>query len=110
MELTITKEAEDVIKEMNTDNHESILLWYDTIDCGCGVNGLPTFRLIDDIKAHYQKVDNGSFSTYISEQQAVFFTKSMKLDYKNGTFKLSSPEGMLNAFIATNSIIDTDFK
>ncbi|QGS68846.1 hypothetical protein CV093_11515 [Oceanobacillus sp. 143] len=50
MELTITKEAEDVIKEMNTDNHESILLWYDTIDCGCGVNGLPTFRLIDDIK------------------------------------------------------------
>ncbi|QGS68845.1 hypothetical protein CV093_11510 [Oceanobacillus sp. 143] len=55
-------------------------------------------------------MDNGSFSTYISEQQAVFFTKSMKLDYKNGTFKLSSPEGMLNAFIATNSIIDTDFK
>ncbi|RDW21986.1 iron-sulfur cluster biosynthesis family protein [Oceanobacillus chungangensis] len=110
MELTITKEAEDTIKEMNTDNLSSLLLWYDTVGCGCGVNGLPTFRLIDDIKPHYQKVDNGSFSTYISEQQAVFFAKSMKLDYKNGTFKLSSPEGMLNPFIAASSIVDTDFK
>ncbi|RDW19131.1 iron-sulfur cluster biosynthesis family protein [Oceanobacillus arenosus] len=110
MELTITKEAEATIKELNINNHRALLLWYDTIDCGCGVNGLPTFRLIDEKKPYYQTVENSSIQTFILEQQSVFFAKSMKLDYKNGTFKLSSPEGMLNAFIPAQSILDTNFK
>jgi uncharacterized protein YqkB len=104
MKLTITNEAEHTLTELNKDKHPYLLLWYDTDDCGCGVNGLPMVGFTDNIKETYEKVENEQFPTYIQKQQAVFFHKDVKLSLNNGMFRLSSPDGMLNPFISPTSI------
>ncbi|SES82035.1 Uncharacterized protein YqkB [Oceanobacillus limi] len=106
MELTVTNNAIEKMKEIDPSQSYNLLLWYDTDECGCGVNGMPTFRLTKDPKNNNKKVNsNYTMPTYISEQQAVFFSKDMKLDYQGSTFRLISKEGILNPFISTTSIV-----
>ncbi|RKQ37726.1 iron-sulfur cluster biosynthesis family protein [Oceanobacillus halophilus] len=105
MKLTITPEANEMLKEINSQDRSYLLLWYDVDDCGCGVNGMPTIRLTDEKSDYHQDVLNDSFPTIISKQQAVFFNQDIKLDIINGTFRLSSPDEMLNPFIPQQSIL-----
>ncbi|QHS22441.1 iron-sulfur cluster biosynthesis family protein [Virgibacillus sp. MSP4-1] len=101
MELKITASAEKALKELNKKGDSYLLLWYDTDDCGCGVNGLPMVSFVRELNSDYQKVENDIYPTYIDRQQAVFFHPNLKLDVvNNGTFRLSSPEGILNPFIS----------
>jgi len=104
MELNITEAAVQRLNELNKDEMNYLLLWYDRDDCGCGVNGVPTIRFVNETNDHYKEVQNDLFPTLISKQQSVFFNIEMKLDYFNGCFKLSSPEQMLNPFIPENSV------
>lgn len=104
MELTITEAANKRIIELNEGKMNYLLLWYDRDGCGCGVNGIPTIRLINEKQDYYQEVHNETIPTFVNEQQSVFFNKELKLDYQNGCFKLSSPEQVLNPFIPENSI------
>lgn len=103
MKLTITTEAEQQLKQLMNTNHK-LLLWYDREDCGCGVNGIPTLRFIQEKQDSYKTVESNSISTYIEEQQAVFFSEDMKLDSINNVFRLSSKEGILTPFIVPASI------
>lgn len=105
MQLTITNKAKEALKNINDENRPYLLLWYDTDGCGCGVNGLPTIRFITEKRNTHRKVDNELFSTLINEQQAIFFAEKMTLDFSNGTFRLSSPEQILNPFISTQSVM-----
>ncbi|WP_156290863.1 iron-sulfur cluster biosynthesis family protein [Oceanobacillus salinisoli] len=104
MKLMITPEANRKLKELNVEENKYLLLWYDRDDCGCGVNGLPTIRFTNEKKDFHQEVNNQSFPTLIPEQQAVFFNNDLKLDIHLGSFRLTSPNEMLNPFIPQHSI------
>ncbi|GAA0480035.1 hypothetical protein GCM10008986_00660 [Salinibacillus aidingensis] len=109
MELKITPSAEMVLKELNKKGDPYLLLWYDTDDCGCGVNGLPMISFVGEVNSTYQEVDSNVYPTYINRQQAVFFHPKLKLDVvNNGTFRLSSPEGILNPFISASKVKSMD--
>lgn len=43
-------------------------------------------------------------STFVPKQQAVFFNKKLKLDYRNGFFQLLSQGETLNAFISPQTV------
>lgn len=106
MKLTITPDAQGKINELNVHNLKFLQLKYDTKGLGCGVNGLPTFILVSRKEDKHFEVENNTFPTIIEKMQAVFFADDMKLDYTNGMFRLSSPEGILNPFISTSSIVE----
>ncbi|MEN2766060.1 iron-sulfur cluster biosynthesis family protein [Ornithinibacillus xuwenensis] len=106
MKLSITESALEKINKINQANHTYILLRYDTKGMGCAVSGLPTFSLISERENRHIDVENEQFPTLITEVQAVFFAENMKLDYINGMFRLSSPEGILNPFIPTVGILE----
>jgi uncharacterized protein YqkB len=105
MKLTITSLALTKINELKRHEDKYLLLRYDTKGLGCGVNGMPTFCLVSQKDEQFIEVENNAIPTIINEMQSIFFAESMKLDYSNGTFRLSSPEGILNPFIPTNSIL-----
>lgn len=104
MRLTVTPEAIEKLKRNDMTSYRYLVLWYDTEGCGCGVNGVPTIRYTNEKLANYLEVENEFYPTLIHQQQATFFAADMKLDFANGTFRLSSPEGILNPFISQQSI------
>lgn len=105
MQLTITPEAEQKLNELKINNN-SLVLWYDTDGCGCGVNGLPTIQLVTEKQDYHQALaGNTTIPAFIDSRQAVFFANDMKLDIRNGVFRLSSPEGILNPFISTQQVL-----
>ncbi|MFC7060531.1 iron-sulfur cluster biosynthesis family protein [Halobacillus seohaensis] len=105
MNLTITAVAHEQLQQLQANNYQALRLFYDTEDMGCGVNGLPTIRLTNLIyKDTDREVENEEYHVIIDHQQATFFKKEMKLDFIKGTFRLSSPEGILNPVIPTVSV------
>lgn len=106
MKLSVTPEAATQLQSLKNQTCHYLLLWYDTDGCGCGVNGLPTIRYTNSKKDNYIEVENADFPTLIHEQQAIFFADDLKLDLINGTFRLSSPEGVLNPFISQTSVCE----
>ncbi|WP_079479817.1 iron-sulfur cluster biosynthesis family protein [Halobacillus salinus] len=104
MKLILTEEAKNQLMYMKEEERPLIRLFYDTEGCGCGVNGLPTIRLESEERSTDERVENGDFTVVIDQQQAVFFKKEMKLDFKKGLFRLSSPEGVLNPIIPVRDV------
>ena len=105
MELMITENAISKIQELNQQNLKYLLLRYDTVGCGCGVNGVPTIDLVNQMEENHIKVENKVIPTIVDKMQSVFFAENMKLDFVSGMFRLSSPEGILNPFIPTSNIM-----
>ncbi|WP_082233923.1 iron-sulfur cluster biosynthesis family protein [Halobacillus massiliensis] len=105
MKLTITEDALKELKQVKTSNHTALRLYYDTAGMGCGVNGQPTIRFTDLVREEKDEtVENEDFHVIIDKQQAVFFQKDMKLAFTKGTFRLSSPEGILTPIIPVASV------
>lgn len=104
MELRITDEAKQQLVAMKDPERPIIRLFYDTEGCGCGVNGLPTIRLEKEVRDTDEDVDNEDYRVIIDQQQATFFKPDMKLDFVKGSFRLSSPEGILNPIISTKDV------
>ncbi|GGF08737.1 hypothetical protein GCM10010954_04040 [Halobacillus andaensis] len=105
MKLTITEAAWEQLNLLMDECHTTLRLYYDTEGLGCGVNGQPTIRLVDTNKREAdQEVENEHLPVIIDHQQAIFFRKEMKLDLVKGTFRLSSPEGILNPIIPTGTV------
>ncbi|SFL83718.1 Uncharacterized protein YqkB [Gracilibacillus orientalis] len=105
MQLTITKTALDKLESLTTKKSTILALTYDTEGCGCGVNGMATIALIAKQEANHKEVDCDQFDVVVHKQEATFFSKEMTLDYNGTTFRLSSPNEMLNPFIHTNSVM-----
>lgn len=99
VELIISEKASEELIKIKPETSPYLLLWYDTEGCGCGVNGLPTIRFTSRIHPTYKQVSNYPIDSYVEEQQEIFFAASTTLDFVNGMFRLSSPEGILNPFI-----------
>ncbi|WP_042223523.1 iron-sulfur cluster biosynthesis family protein [Oceanobacillus manasiensis] len=106
MKLHITTSAKEELEKRNDNKNRYVVLWYDTEGCGCGVNGVPTVRFTDDYTETFTEIESDSFPVLIQKHQIVFFAESMKLDSINGMLRLSSPEGILNPFIAPQSICE----
>lgn len=109
MELTVTDKALEKLSELRKAEHNYLLLAYDTDGCGCGVNGMPTIRFKSNKDDSFQTVKCEEMDTIVHYQQKAFFAKEMKLDYNGATFRLSSPNEMLNPFIAVDHVTRTDF-
>jgi len=108
MKLTITPEAEKQLNQLKNENDNYLLLWYDTEGCGCGVNGVPTIKFIQNKNNTYHEIETETnMLALIDGDQKVFFANDMKLDSKKGVFRLSSNEGILNAFIPLQSVCST---
>jgi len=106
MKLTITPEAKEQLIQLK-NNNSGLLLWYDTEGCGCGVNGVASIRFSKNTDSSYKEIESDWTPTYIHRQQAVFFAEEMKLDFDNQTFRLLSPEGILNPFISVTRLYET---
>ncbi|WP_101844159.1 iron-sulfur cluster biosynthesis family protein [Halobacillus sp. Marseille-P3879] len=105
MRLTITNSAWQELEPLIDQEYHTLRLYYDTEGLGCGVNGQPTIRLVNHMNSRSDKqVENDDLPVIIDQQQAVFFRKEMKLDLVRGTFRLSSPEGILNPVIPTGTL------
>lgn len=104
MKLRITDEAKQQLEQIQDSDRPLLRLFYDTEGCGCGVNGLPTIRLEKEERSTDQRVENDDYTVIIDQQQAIFFKKDMKLDFLKGTFRLSSPDGILNPIIPTRDV------
>lgn len=104
MKLHITEKAYHKLNDLNQDRNKILALTYDTEGCGCGVNGMPTFLLVSEAEENTEEVDCDQYTVTVHKQQATFFAEEMKLDYNGATFRLSSPNEMLNPFINTASV------
>lgn len=104
MELIITNNALEKIKSL-TENRSGILaLTYDTDGCGCGVNGMPTISLIATVEEYHKRIECHQYDVVVHKQEAVFFSEKMTLDYNGSTFRLTSPNEMLNPFIHVSTV------
>ncbi|WP_053219323.1 iron-sulfur cluster biosynthesis family protein [Virgibacillus senegalensis] len=104
MYLAITEAAlARLNEEMKANQKNYLQIYYDTEGC-CGVNGVPTIRLRDEKHPEDLLVDNESLSVIVHPQQTTFFEKEMKLDFNQRTFRLTSPQGVLNAFISPQDL------
>ena len=81
IQLEITEKALQKIKTIS--EKPVLLLWYDTDECGCGVNGLPTIRLAREIKESYMEVECSEMNVFVEKQQKVFFAEmyEIRLDW-----------------------------
>ncbi|MYL19681.1 iron-sulfur cluster biosynthesis family protein [Halobacillus litoralis] len=104
MKLRITDEAKQQLEQIQEAGRPILRLFYDTEGCGCGVNGLPTIRLEHEERTTDERVENEDYPVIIDNQQAIFFKKDMKLDFVRGTFRLSSPDGILNPIIPIKDV------
>ncbi|MDY0396511.1 iron-sulfur cluster biosynthesis family protein [Virgibacillus halophilus] len=106
MKLKLTLNASEKLRELNKGKYHYLVLWYDIEGCGCGVNGVNRIIFSNDVKDTYRKVDSSSteFSIWVPEQQAIFFSEELALDFKNSMFRLSSAGEILNAFISPRSL------
>ncbi|WP_047979983.1 iron-sulfur cluster biosynthesis family protein [Ornithinibacillus contaminans] len=105
MKLSITETALLKIHDLNKMKHKFLLLHYDTMGM-CAVNGIPTIKLIPEKLSNHLDVDSDRFPTVIPANKAVFFAENMKLDFTNGQFRLSGPEGILNPFIPVTNVVE----
>ncbi|WP_186578290.1 iron-sulfur cluster biosynthesis family protein [Aquibacillus kalidii] len=108
MNLQVTSAATKKIQELNQSGARFLWLYYDTVDCGCGVNGLPTIRLVKETNHTFMKVENDPFEVIVHKQQATFFAEQMKLDFNGNSFRLSSPSGILNPIIPEGDLLKGD--
>lgn len=103
MQLTVTGEASEKLNQLKGKD-DFLLLWFDTEGLGCTMNGMPTIRLTSEKKPNYLPLESSDVEAYVVEEKAVFFAEKMKLDVQADGFRLSSPEGILNAFIPSGKL------
>ncbi|SDL64246.1 iron-sulfur cluster biosynthesis family protein [Sediminibacillus halophilus] len=104
MHLTITEAALNRLQqEMKEDKQGFLQIYYDTEGC-CGVNGVPTIRWRGFKHPDDLEVENEHLSVIIHPQQATFFEKEMTLDFNQQTFRLTSPQGILNGFVSPGEL------
>ncbi|ENH97400.1 hypothetical protein J416_05278 [Gracilibacillus halophilus YIM-C55.5] len=99
MQLTITDAALQKIYDIQNGRDAYLSLYYDTDGCGCGVNGMPMIGFKREKDDMDKDVDCEQFKVLVHKQEATFFEKNVKLDYNGQTFRLTSPEGVLNPLI-----------
>ncbi|MDA7027074.1 iron-sulfur cluster biosynthesis family protein [Bacillus sp. CLL-7-23] len=100
MQLTITEQAKQVIRQATETNPDKqIQLRYDTEGCGCAVSGVPTIWLMEELFGECELLETNGIPVYIQSSQKVFFDEMMTIDYdkKVGALMLKSPAQILSS-------------
>lgn len=87
--------SEEAITEVNSLFGQKTQLWklvFDSEDCGCSVNGVPTFWAVDTPENGELKAQSNAFEIWYVPQHAVFFDEHLRVSYNsdNRSFQLAS--------------------
>lgn len=102
MEIELTADAIERIKEKTEGHNGYLKLKYDTDGCGCAVNGVTVLWFVPELDETDVAVKTNSSPIYIEKAKAVFFDDKMKIDFSKSTncFQLKSPQQILNGHMS----------
>ncbi|MDQ0213773.1 uncharacterized protein YqkB [Oikeobacillus pervagus] len=98
MKIAITEEATRKLAEKMKNKEIWIKLKYDTEGCGCSVDGVPTLWLVPEKGEDDDAIQTNSFPILVERSKMIFYDEQLTIGLSDvGTFKLSSPNEILNA-------------
>ncbi|WP_456274144.1 iron-sulfur cluster biosynthesis family protein [Bacillus sp. AK031] len=98
MEITITTNALEVLKERIGDTEGFLKIKYDTEGCGCAVSGIPVLEYVEKKGDEDIEITTDSMPVLVEKSKQVFYDNIMKIDFSSSsnTFQLKSPSQILN--------------
>ncbi|MHC0036028.1 iron-sulfur cluster biosynthesis family protein [Pseudoneobacillus sp. C159] len=101
MEIQITEEATQKLKEKIADKQGYIKLKYDNEGC-CAVSGVPVLWFVDKLEEGDEVVKTDGLTIYIEKSKTIFYDEKMKLDFSKDSycFQLKSPNQILNGHMS----------
>ncbi|GFZ90304.1 hypothetical protein GCM10008018_40700 [Paenibacillus marchantiophytorum] len=98
MNVTFTDTAIDRIAPLLQE--DSVLnLVFDTEDCGCSVNGVPTLWIVPKANEEKRVAETNQFKLTYKAKDEIFFEEKMTIDFhdKNKSYILKSNNQIYNA-------------
>ncbi|QOY36148.1 iron-sulfur cluster biosynthesis family protein [Anaerobacillus isosaccharinicus] len=90
MQITFSIDAQNYLNGL-INKDEIFVLFYDTEDCGCAVNGIPLLNIeLESSKGDLVKIDTNAFELYMFKKDMIFFDDDMRIHYENNQLRLSS--------------------
>ncbi|MEW9698876.1 iron-sulfur cluster biosynthesis family protein [Paenibacillus sp. SI8] len=105
MKITFTDTAIERITALMGSRQGMLKLVFDTEDCGCSVNGVPTLWIVTEAETGDLHAEVDPFQLIYKPKDEIFFEALMKLDYHPGnkSYILKSNSQIYNAHM---SVID----
>ncbi|MGO4273123.1 iron-sulfur cluster biosynthesis family protein [Paenibacillus sp. TAF58] len=99
MKITFTDTAIHRLTPFLGQNEAILKLVFDTEDCGCSVNGVPTLWLVSKASDGELTAETESFKLIYKAKDEIFFEENMKIDYHEGnkSYILKSNNQIYNA-------------
>lgn len=100
--IQFSKAAKEAIRKKMKQKDVVLKLVYDTEGCGCGVSGVPTLYMVDEIQDGV-KAKSDTFPIYYDEQQRVFFEEQLMIDINHhayGAFVLKSNGQIYSSYMS----------
>lgn len=90
MQITFSIEAQNYLNGL-INKGEIFVLFYDTEDCGCAVNGIPLLNVeLETAKEDLVQIHTNAFGLYMFQKDMIFFDDYMKIHFENNRLRLSS--------------------
>lgn len=98
LNITITSEAQKVLKTKIGDKKGCLKIKYETEGCGCVMSGIPVLEYVDETGFDDIKIDTGSMPVLVEKSKQVFYDKELKIDFSTSSkmFQLKSPGQIIN--------------
>jgi uncharacterized protein YqkB len=98
MNITITNEAQEVLKAKIGDKKGHLRIKYETEGCGCVMSGIPVLEYVQQTGHDDITIDTGSIPVIVEKSKQVFYDKNLKIDFSSSVkmFQLKSPGQILN--------------
>ena len=96
MEIHITEQSAKKLAD-KLDDGKYLKLYYDTEGCGCGVNGIPTLWVTDQVSAEDVEIETNAMPVFVEKSQMLFYADRLTIDVSGANYyRLSSPGEILN--------------
>lgn len=87
--------SEEAISEVHNRFGTASQVWklvFDSEDCGCSVNGVPTFWAINPPENGELKAGSNAFEVWYVPEHAIYFDEQLRVSYhpNNRSFQLAS--------------------
>jgi uncharacterized protein YqkB len=98
MNITITDEAQKVLKNRIGDKEGCLKIKYETEGCGCVMSGIPVLEYVQQTGGDDIEIDTGSIPVMVEKSKQVFYDKDLRIDFSTSAkmFQLKSPGQILN--------------
>ncbi|OPH47181.1 hypothetical protein BC351_11800 [Paenibacillus ferrarius] len=99
MNITFTETAIDRITPLLAGDDAVLNLVFDTEDCGCSVNGVPTLWIVSKANEEKLVAETNRFTLTYKAKDEIFFEENMTIDFheKNKSYILKSNNQIYNA-------------